>query len=182
MDKLEKTVRLHNEAVMSRMEIEEEEQVLETALAGKRICEAFNEVSLDEETRMQTTAPLEMFHIQDAENNNPKNADTVGLRFNAGKNAFDLLPPQAMWELAKVYTAGAEKYEPQNWRKGMRFGICIGAAFRHIFKWMSGEKIDEETGCHHLAMVAWNCLAIVQWEHDGVGEDDRFIGEPLGHE
>lgn len=110
----------------------------------------------------------------DEENNNPKNAHIVGLRYNAGKIAMELLPPQAMMALGKVYTAGAQKYEPNNWRRGMRFGICIGAAFRHIFKYLGGENMDAETGCHHLAMAAWNCLSIVQWEHDGVGHDDRW--------
>lgn len=104
----------------------------------------------------------------------PKNVDKVGLRYNAGKIAFDLLPPAALTELATVYTRGAEKYAPNNWRLGMRFGICIGAALRHVFKFLVGEDRDQETGCHHLAMAAWNCLAIVQYQADGVGEDDRF--------
>lgn len=113
--------------------------------------------------------------MRDAEANNPKNMGTTGVRYNAGKTPMDLLPPAAMLELGEVYGAGAQKYSPNNWRKGMRYGICVGAALRHIFKWVAGEETDEETGCHHLAMAAWNCLAIVQWQFDDVGEDDRVI-------
>jgi len=114
---------------------------------------------------------------KDVESNKPKNMGTMGLRYNAGKVACDLLPPAATLALAEVYTKGAEKYSPNNWRLGMRYGICIGAAFRHIFAWLSGEDIDEETKCHHLAMAAWNCLAIVQWQIDKVGEDDRYVAK-----
>jgi hypothetical protein len=119
--------------------------------------------------------PTELLASRDAEANNPKNMGTAGVRYNAGKNAMDLFPPNAMLALGVVYTKGAEKYSPNNWRKGMRYGICIGAAFRHIFQWMTGQDMDEETGCHHLAMAAWNCLAIVQWQSEGVGEDDRYV-------
>lgn len=113
--------------------------------------------------------------MQDAANNDPKNIHEIGLRFNAGKPACELFPPAAMLELANGYGKGAEKYSPNNWRIGMRFGICVGAALRHIFKFMAGQNKDQETGVHHLALAAWNCLAIIQYQADGVGTDDRYV-------
>lgn len=116
-----------------------------------------------------------MWRMTDELNNDPKNAGRVGLRYNSDKPRCELFPSDAMLALADVYGKGAEKYDDNNWRRGMRYGICIGAAMRHIFAWMRGENCDQETGCHHLAMAAWNCLAIVQWQHDDVGADDRWV-------
>lgn len=102
---------------------------------------------------------------------------TEGLRYDGGKPRFDLLPPDAMIELAQLYANGAVKYNDNNWRLGLPWCKTIGAALRHIFKWMRGEDIDEETGCHHLICAAWNCLAIVQYKYDNVGVDDRYVAK-----
>ena len=37
----------------------------------------------------------------------------------AGKGAFNLIPYEAMLEIAQVFEAGGAKYTPNNWRLGM---------------------------------------------------------------
>lgn len=98
-----------------------------------------------------------------------------GIRFDAGKLRFDLLPPDALSELVAVYTDGAAKYSPRNWEKGMSWGRCLGALLRHVFAWMRGEQNDPESGHHHLAHAAWGCLALITYERHNIGTDDRFL-------
>jgi len=98
-----------------------------------------------------------------------------GLRFDAGKNRVDLLPPDALMELGKVYAYGATKYASRNWERGMPWSKVIGPLLRHLFKWMMGQKIDEESGQLHSAMIAWNAIALLTYELRGIGHDDRLL-------
>lgn len=101
--------------------------------------------------------------------NKPKEA----MRFTEGKLRFDLLPIEALIELTRVYSMGAIKYEDNNWRKGMKWSQVYRPIFSHLFKWLSGQTIDKETGCHHLAMVAWNALTLLTYDLHKLGTDDR---------
>jgi hypothetical protein len=99
--------------------------------------------------------------------------DEPALRYDAGKPRFDLVPPDALEELAAVYAFGATKYAEDNWTKGMAWRRCVGSALRHIFAWASGEQNDRESGRHHLAHAAWNLFTLVAYEKRGLGNDDR---------
>lgn len=99
-------------------------------------------------------------------------ADGGGLRYNAGKNQLELIPPEWEWALGMVLTRGAIKYESRNWERGMKRSYPIGCIKRHVNKFLAGEQYDEETGCHHLAMAAWNCLALMSYDIRGIGEND----------
>lgn len=98
-----------------------------------------------------------------------------GARWNAGKERWDLVPFDALAEVVRVYTRGAEKYSEDNWLKGMPWRICIGATFRHFTAWILGEDRDQETGCHHLAHAIWNLMALLTYGIRGMNEfDDRL--------
>lgn len=88
---------------------------------------------------------------------------------------FDLLPPDALWALAEHYGRGARKYEDRNWEKGYRYGLSYGALQRHLNQWWGGEEIDEETGGHHLAAVAFHALALLTFRLRQLGTDDRSL-------
>jgi hypothetical protein len=94
-------------------------------------------------------------------------------RFDTGKVRHDLIPPYPLDELAKVYTYGTEKYDSDNYLKGMKWRKVIGPLLRHLWKWIRGEKIDEESNCHHLSMVVWQCFALMLYEKDSIGIDNR---------
>lgn len=96
----------------------------------------------------------------------------VGLRYDAGKNRLDLIPPEWIWELGKVLTAGANKYADRNWELGMRWSKVVGPIERHFNRFLRGEQLDKETGCHHSAHIAWNALALFSYDIRGIGEDD----------
>jgi len=96
----------------------------------------------------------------------------AGKRYDVGKLRYDLLPVDAIRELVKVYTKGAEKYADRNWEKGMSWSRVVGPLMRHLEKFRQGEQYDAETGCHHMAMVAWNALALVSYDLRNVGTND----------
>jgi hypothetical protein len=95
-------------------------------------------------------------------------------RFSEGKVRHDLIPPAPLDEVAKVYTYGCQKYDDENWRKGLTWKKnVIGPLKRHLQKWLAGEEIDDESNCHHLAMVIWQCICLMEYERCGIGVDDR---------
>jgi hypothetical protein len=88
---------------------------------------------------------------------------------------MDLIPPQMMWELGSLYGVGALKYEDRNWEKGIKFGRVYAAAIRHLLKFWRGERMDPETGAHHLIAAIWNLTALHHFDsNDKYAEyDDR---------
>ncbi len=106
----------------------------------------------------------------------PQQRDEPGKRYDMGKPRYDLLPPDAMEELVAVYTNGAQKYEDRNWEKGMSWGRVLGSLLRHVFAWMSGETHDKESGLHHMAHAAWNCMTLVSYSKRGIGTNDAQRG------
>lgn len=97
-----------------------------------------------------------------------------GTKFDDGKARYDLLPAHAMEELVRVYTIGAKKYGDNNWRKGMKWGRVFRALLSHAFKFWWGESRDPEDEQHHMASVAWCALTLMDYEKEGIGEDDRW--------
>lgn len=96
-----------------------------------------------------------------------------GLRYNADKLRYDLVPPDAMEALVRVFTFGAKKYAPRNWEKGMPWMECDASLRRHLAAWEMGEHLDPESGEPHLAHAVWNALALLTFELRDIGEDDR---------
>jgi len=96
-----------------------------------------------------------------------------GARFIGNKARYDLVPPVAYHEVVMVYNYGMQKYDPDNWWKGMPWRDVLGSLERHIAKWKRGELFDDESGLHHLAHVAWNAMALYEYQRCGIGIDDR---------
>ena len=99
--------------------------------------------------------------------------EKVGVKFDGDKSRYDLIPGDALDELAQVYTYGTIKYDDNNWRKGMRWGRMFAAMMRHAWAWHRGEKRDQESGLHHLAQVAWYCMGLINYERTHPELDDR---------
>ena len=86
---------------------------------------------------------------------------------------FDLIPVDALEELARVYGRGSKKYADDNWRKGYSWKLSFGAMMRHAWKFWRGERFDE-LGNHHLACVAWHCFTLMTFENEHPELDDRY--------
>lgn len=89
------------------------------------------------------------------------NHELKGMKYDHGKPRYDLLPPIAIDELAKILTFGAEKYAPNSWQH-VENGIerYRAALLRHTFAMQRGELIDPESGLPHSAH-AMCCAAFI---------------------
>jgi len=98
-----------------------------------------------------------------------------GIKYDEGKPRYDLLPTEALEEIVRVYTYGCQKYEANNWRKGIEYSRLFAACQRHLWKFWRGEDKDTESGLHHLAHAGFSILGMLQFALEGRSElDDRW--------
>jgi len=97
-----------------------------------------------------------------------------GVKHDYGKPRMDLLPPEALMEIAKVFAHGADKYADNNWRLGMKHSRIVAALMRHLMLYQIGFETDE-SGLPHLAHMACNALMLLTLHLTGEGEDDRWV-------
>lgn len=100
---------------------------------------------------------------------------TTGARKDdSGKPPLALLPFASLEAVAQVMAFGAEKYGTHNWRDGRGWLSFASAALRHLGAWIEGENDDKESGQSHLAHAACCLLFLLNYQEEGVGEDDRY--------
>lgn len=87
-----------------------------------------------------------------------------GTKFDDGKLPLDLWSPYALEETAKVLAFGAKKYEPYNWAKGIKYSRVFSALLRHLWAFWRKEKLDPETGIHHLAHAMCCLMFLLHYE------------------
>jgi len=68
-----------------------------------------------------------------------------------------------LMEVVKVGTDGAKVHGENNWKLVPSWKYKE-ALLRHIMSWLNNESHAEDTGSHHLAHAAWNCLALLWFE------------------
>jgi len=78
------------------------------------------------------------------------------------KVRMELLPLPCLYEIARVYTVGAEKYGENTWQNlPDGYERYKGALLRHLTAIDRGEETDADTGLRHIAQVAWNAIAML---------------------
>lgn len=101
--------------------------------------------------------------------------DNQAIKYDSEKIRVELLPYNALLEIAKVMTIGATKYGDNNWRKGMLWSRLYGACLRHLIAWYEGQDKDEETGLLHLAHAGCCILFLITYQLLGLGTDNRIV-------
>ncbi len=102
------------------------------------------------------------------------NAVLVGGKKNdSDKTRMELLPIEALEEIAKVFTFGAKKYDDWNWQKGFKSSRLVGSTMRHLFVWLKGENLDPESGLSHMSHCGCNVLMLIWFITKSRGIDDR---------
>lgn len=79
---------------------------------------------------------------------------------NTDKGAYALLPPHALYRLARTLQKGAQKYDARNWEKGIETDRFMESALRHLFQYLEGYR-DED----HLSQAAFNVMCLIETLH-----------------
>ena len=89
----------------------------------------------------------------------------VGVKYDADKPCYTLIPTDALKGMADVLTFGAKKYKAESWKTvpnaQKRY---LDALYRHLEAYRSGELLDEETGLYHLHHVMVNCSFVAHFD------------------
>ena len=73
-----------------------------------------------------------------------------------GRGRYDLIPPEALEALAKLYELGAQKYSARNWEKGRPLWVYLDSTIRHIKSLLEGDTNEP-----HDVQAAWNLLGFI---------------------
>jgi hypothetical protein len=100
------------------------------------------------------------------------------MKYDEGKPNIALIPPEALLDIAKVFTFGAKKYGANNWRidgAHTSWSRTYGSIQRHLTSWLAGEDVDPESGESHLTHAATQIMILMTYQSDGViWQDDRY--------
>lgn len=89
-----------------------------------------------------------------------------GRKDDQGKLRWTLLPWVSVSQIVRVLEFGAEKYAPGNWKKVSNpVDRYADALLRHVIAWTNGEKLDPESGHHHLAHAGCCVLFLLWFDH-----------------
>lgn len=85
---------------------------------------------------------------------------------DAGKPRPTMCPVSLILAVTAIREYGISKYHaPENWKlvEPQRYR---DAAYRHWLAYLSGEKVDEESGLPHLWHLACNIAFLIEMEKD----------------
>ena len=104
------------------------------------------------------------------------NEKHLGIKFDGQggtgelKPRWELIPWDEVEQVAKVLTAGAIKYDDDNWKYVKPRQRYVGAMFRHFMKYWRGEEYDEDIykksgyKVSHMACLVTNALFLMWFE------------------
>jgi hypothetical protein len=98
---------------------------------------------------------------------------TGAVKADENKPRYDLIPPDALNEVAKVLEYGSRKYGDRNWEKGLDHGRLFAAAQRHLWVYERGMDKDKESNLRHLSHAATCVMMLLASTMRGIGTDDR---------
>jgi Domain of unknown function (DUF5664) len=97
-----------------------------------------------------------------------------GTKHDASKEPLDLIPYEALQEIAKVLDFGAKKYARANWAKGINYSRLISAILRHVNQFNAGEDVDPESGISHMAHAGCGIVFLLWTIKHRPDLDDRW--------
>jgi hypothetical protein len=98
-----------------------------------------------------------------------------GLKFAQGKIRYDLIPPEALKQVAAAFTFGSLKYEPENW-KNLTEQDAVASIMRHVEAHRSGQLIDPDSGVAHLGCVMAQACFVLWYRRAELNEKFDFSG------
>jgi hypothetical protein len=89
------------------------------------------------------------------------------------KPGLSYIPKEAMWEAGKAFSFGASKYDKWNYKNGIEITRTVSAALRHIYQFMDGEDIDQESQALHLGNAIAGLAMAIDTYYNHKDKDDR---------
>jgi hypothetical protein len=89
--------------------------------------------------------------------------------------AYDLIPPDSLEEVAKIFGWGTCKYADRNWERGYKWGLSYAAMMRHMMAFWRREDFDDESGLRHMAHAVWHGLVLLTFSMRQIGTDSRGV-------
>ncbi|MBR4855151.1 MAG: hypothetical protein IKU94_00810 [Bacteroidaceae bacterium] len=90
------------------------------------------------------------------------------VKADGGKHRPTLVPVSLIYAVTAIREYGCKKYkDPENWRK-VEPQRYRDALYRHWLAYLSGEKVDPESGLPHLWHLACNVAFLIEmeWKHE----------------
>jgi len=86
------------------------------------------------------------------------------IKRDGGKPRLSLVPPSLIESVGKILTFGAEKYEPNGWKKAEPERYK-DAMMRHLCAYLEdGDSVDFESGYPHLWHLACNVSFLIEFK------------------
>lgn len=163
LDKKKENIDVTNDGIRHRIYYEVGNRKADPDVKKKK--EELSRTSINEWVHKMKEIPVDI--ISDREK---------GMRFNNGKLRWGLVPFSALEGMVKVLEYGCLKYSPHNWKKGLSVIQICESLQRHLYAFLEGEDIDEESGLHHKDHILCNAL-FLSWMLENKPEfDDRHKG------
>ena len=124
-------------------------------------------------TSSRSPEPLSGSHNEQGIGDTTSEDRGSGARYNAGKPPLELLPLEALEDIAQVLDHGRRKYAPWNWAKGQSWMANLGCALRHLTAFQKGEDNDPGSGESHLAHAGCCLLFALHFQRHCKDMDDR---------
>ena len=106
----------------------------------------------------------------------------AALRFNSGKRQWSLVDWPSIEPMVEVLEFGAEKYAPDNWKKGLEIRGVMESMLRHAFAFLEGEDRDQESGLSHIGHIMCNAMFVEYYMKHYPGLDNRLKFNPIAHD
>lgn len=87
---------------------------------------------------------------------------------------YDLIPIRGLEEVHKVLNSKLDKYEINEWRKGLSWSEALSILEKHLLEFKAGNDFDEN-GLLHIAHVASQALLIAEMYKCYPQGDDRVL-------
>lgn len=91
--------------------------------------------------------------------------------------------PTMILEVSKHFAEGAEKYQEDNWKKGIPLKSYLNSGVRHYLKWLRGDadEAHDKAFCWNVICGIWTCKYKPELNSYGMKECP-VCGEPLPQE
>jgi hypothetical protein len=103
-----------------------------------------------------------------------KKTNKVGRKFSKGKPKMCLIPEEALFGAATVFTDAEQTHGSYNYRYGLYWTDILDALTRHVLKFQAGIELDEDSGRPNTWHILANAMMLEYLRVHHTDKDNRF--------